>query len=343
MYGERRKVVRGPVELGDDIQNIGGLLAAPQASGGQQVSCNSNFPDSLFQPIEESISAEPILLSDMLLLDFSPRAEEHTPWSTGTTISESNALTSEREHTASATSTILSRLSSPPWAQPHPAHLAHSNSTPSGLSLPSPYTNHLTVQKLSFYAARIQNALYLGLPVFLAQKEDDISPWYWHTQFSILVSQEPFTDPSSFTPLATSSYDFAVQRPVRRKPCFIMSSTIITDLSPTPLQRSHAHGMYLDVVPFPIFRDRAIMLLTTDPPAFDEKELKSDMENEGLMVWGVGHGSTGRAASLVRDKRNWECSRWFYKKWKLLVDGSGLEEQSRWWRMMRGEEDSDDE
>ncbi|KAL1596405.1 hypothetical protein SLS60_009051 [Paraconiothyrium brasiliense] len=197
--------------------------------------------------------------------------------------------------------------------------------------------------KLSFYAARIQNALHLGLPIFLAQKEDGISPWYWHTRFSFLVSQEAFTDPSSITQPSTSSYEFTVQRPAPRQPCFIMSSTIISDLSPTPLQQSHAHGMYLDMIPFPVFRDRAIMLLSTDPPAFDEKELKMDMENEGLMVWGVGHGSTDRAASLVRDKRNWECSRWFYKKWKLLVDGSGLEEQSQWWRMMRGEDDNDDE
>lgn len=208
-----------------------------------------------------------------------------------------------------------------------------------GSSLPSPYKNHLTLQKLSFYAARIQNALHMGLPVFLAQKEDDISPWYWHTQFTLLVSSELISD-AACAP-STSPYEFAVPRPVRRQPCFCMSDAIIPDLSPTPLQRSHPHGMYLDMIPFPVFRDRAITLLSMDPPAFDETELKRDIENEGLMVWGVGHGSTSRAATLVRDKRNWECARWFYKKWKLLVDGSGLDEQSQWWRTMRGEEDSD--
>lgn len=209
--------------------------------------------------------------------------------------------------------------------------------------LPSPYKNHLSVQKLSFLAARIQNALYLGLPAFLAQKEDDISPWYWHTQFALLISQEAFTELDPPLHTMQTSYKFAVQRPVRRTPCFIMSETIIPDLTPTLLQRSHPHGMFLDMIPFPIFRDRAITLLSMDPPAFDEAELKRDIENEGLVVWGVGHGSTKRAASLVRDKRNWECTKWFYDKWKLLVDGSGLDEQSRWWRTMRGEEESEDE
>ena len=212
---------------------------------------------------------------------------------------------------------------------------------PSGL--PSPYKNHLAVQKLSFYAARIQNALYLGLPTFLAQKEDDVSPWYWHTQFALLISKDTRTDVNTPLGVAQSSYDFTVQRPVRRRPCFNMSETIIPDLSPTTLQRTQPHGMYLDMIPFPVFRDRAIALLSMRPPAFDEAELKRDVESEGLMVWGVGHGSASQAASLVRDKRNWECAKWFYRKWKLLVDGSGLEEQSRWWRTMRGEEDSEDE
>jgi hypothetical protein len=80
-----------------------------------------------------------------------------------------------------------------------------------------------------------------------------------------------------------------------------------------------------------------------DPPAFDEDELKRDIEAEGLLVWGVGLGTRDRTASLLRDKRNWECARWFSEKWRLLVKGSGLDEQSRWWKTMRGDNGSDDE
>ena len=195
--------------------------------------------------------------------------------------------------------------------------------------LPSPQLNYLQLQKLSFYAARIQNALHIGLPLFLACKEEEISPWYWHTQFSLLVS------PSS---TADQMIDLPIPRPAQHRPCFHMAVDIISDLTPTALQRSKPHSMYLDMIPFPIFRDRAITLMTMEPPAFDEEELKHDIENDGLMVWGTGQGSMERSASLVRDRRNWECADWFLKKWRLLVRGSGLDEQSQWWKRMRGED-----
>jgi hypothetical protein len=97
------------------------------------------------------------------------------------------------------------------------------------------------------------------------------------------------------------------------------------------------------MIPFPVFRDRIITLLSMKPPAFDESELKRDIEADGLLVWGTGHaaGMDRSTAALVRDRRNWECARWFADKWKLLVSGSGLEEQSRWWRRMRGEDEDD--
>lgn len=195
--------------------------------------------------------------------------------------------------------------------------------------LPSPRLNYLQLQKLNFYAARIQNALHIGLPLFLACKEEEISPWYWLTQFSILVSS---------TSTADQLIDLPIPRPAQNKPCFNMALDIISDLAPTPLQRSRPHSMYLDMIPFPIFRDRVITLITMEPPAFDEDELKRDIENDGLMVWGTGQGSMERSASLVRDRRNWECADWFLRKWRLLVCGSGLDEQSQWWRRMRGED-----
>jgi hypothetical protein len=327
LEGERRKAALGSAENESDF--VGGLLDASRASGSEQIPVTSSFLDSLFQPLDDSIFMEPTFLPDMLLLDSSTGMGECV-----------DPLPAECKRTCSTPSTSLTLLRSPPRPRPPPANPSRTIPT---TSIPSPYRNHLTVHKLSFHAARIQNALHLGLPEFLAQKEDDISPWYWHTQFTLLTSPAPLTDLSSLAVPATRSYEFAVNRPVRRQPCFIMSETVISDLSPTPLQRSQAHGMYLDVVPFPVFRDRTITLLSMDPPAFDEKELKRDMEDGGLMVWGVGHGSTRNAASLVRDRRNWECAGWFYKKWRLLVDGSGMEEQSRWWRVMRGEEDSDEE
>lgn len=189
----------------------------------------------------------------------------------------------------------------------------------SPFSFPSPYKNFLQIQKLNFYSARIQNALYLGVPLVLAQKEEEpLSPWYWHTQFAALVSN-PFDtiaySQTACAPVPASlSFDPLMPRPLRRRPCFQLSECVSPDLAPTSLQRSHPHSMFLDMIPFPIFRDRVITLLCMIPPAFDEAELKRDIESEGLMVWGVAQGSVNRSTSLVRDRRNWECAKWFSKK-----------------------------
>jgi hypothetical protein len=123
-----------------------------------------------------------------------------------------------------------------------------------------------------------------------------------------------------------------------------ISTSINSDLVPTPLQYSHPHELYIDIIPFPVFRDRVITLLSMNPPAFDEDELKRDIEADGLMVWGTGNvANQGKGTSeFVRDKRNWECAKWFTTKWKLLVSGSGMEEQSLWWRRMRGEDEDDE-
>ncbi|KAF2803602.1 uncharacterized protein BDZ99DRAFT_576080 [Mytilinidion resinicola] len=219
-------------------------------------------------------------------------------------------------------------------------------------TLPSPYINYLQIQKLNFYAARIQNALYIGVPLKLAEAESFLSPWYLDAQWTALVSASPpdvlsDSDTTSLSnttsPPSASGSSIGIMRPVRVRPCFELSKSVMSDLAPTPLQRSYPHGMYLDLIPFPVFRDRVITMLSMDPPAFDESELKHDIEADGLLVWGVAQGTRDRSATLVRDRRNWECSKWFFEKWKLLVNGSGLEEQSRWWRRMRGDDECDED
>ena len=236
--------------------------------------------------------------------------------------------------------------------------VSHLTTSPSALlndtthetsQLPSPYCNFLQIQRYNFQAARIQNALYLNVPLQLAQKaESIISPWYWHKEFARIttsqISQHRSSSETSHLYIRGNSprTDIFV-RPVRRRPCFSLSTSVMADLAPTELQQLQPHDMYIDLIPFPIFRDRAITLLNMTPPAFDESELKRDIESEGLLVWGVSHGPSDRASSLLRDRRNWECARWFAKKWRLLINGSGLEEQSKWWRRMRGDDESEDE
>lgn len=213
------------------------------------------------------------------------------------------------------------------------------------LAVPSPYMNYIQIQKLNLYSARMQNALHIGIPTKLAEVNETLSPWYWETQFNLLVMRA--YPPEYCNVLATPPLmrqgelippRWHVQRPYRPTRCFDLNSNIHKDLAPTNLQRSTPHSLYIDIIPFPVFRDRIITLLDMSPPALDEDELKRDMENDGLLIWGAA-----RPGNSVSDRRNWECSKWFYKKWKILINGSGLEEQSRWWRRMRGEDESDDE
>lgn len=217
---------------------------------------------------------------------------------------------------------------------------AHLNAN-DAVNLPSPYMNYLQLQQLNFYVARIQNAVHLGVPLRLAKMTQKLpSPWYLHRQLTGVASSILNDSPPSIT---SSDEICRIERPARPTLCFELAETVIPELAPTPLQISHPHELYIDTIPFPIFRDRVITLLAMNPPAFNGDELKRDIESEGLLVWGATQGANDVSAKIARDKRNWECAKWFFNKWKLLVSGSGLEEQSRWWRTMRGEDSSDED
>ena len=218
--------------------------------------------------------------------------------------------------------------------------------TRENLAVPSPYTNYLQIQKLNFYAARMQNAKHMGVPQRMAELDLALSPWYWDTQFSLMflhayppnysnvLPNPPTVNRGELFPPRFGHFP----QPLRNQRCYVINNDVNADLRPTELQRSKAHALYIDMIPFPIFRDRVITMLAMSPPAFDEDELRRDMENDGVLVWGGA-----RVERSVRDRRNWECAKWFLAKWTFLVNGSGMEDQSRWWRQMRGEDDSDDE
>lgn len=104
-------------------------------------------------------------------------------------------------------------------------------------------------------------------------------------------------------------------------------------LEPTPVQRSVAHHPWLDIFPFPKFRDN--MILAQDANILDDDELCEDVaeanleniERPGLIVWGD--------ASLPH---SWEVSPKFLRKWGWLLQGCPemLEATNRW-RQSRGE------
>ncbi|KAH8684882.1 hypothetical protein BGZ60DRAFT_175856 [Tricladium varicosporioides] len=113
---------------------------------------------------------------------------------------------------------------------------------------------------------------------------------------------------------------------------------VAPDLQPTPAQLIYPHHPWLDLVPFPMFRERALVFSSTNPPAFDLHDLKMDIfMNNGMFCWrNAGKIGDGHAW----DRRSWEAEPWFLKKWWVLLGGeeSDIWKQTRWWRGMKGDE-----
>lgn len=112
------------------------------------------------------------------------------------------------------------------------------------------------------------------------------------------------------------------------------------DLQPVDVQITVEHHVYLDVIPFPSFRERALKAIAHDPPLFDEDELCCDIcSREGLIVWGSQGNNQGMEACRPWDMRSWEPKPWFLRKYHMLAGGWDDEmwRASRWWHMMRNE------
>jgi hypothetical protein len=172
-------------------------------------------------------------------------------------------------------------------------------------TLPSPYINHIRINRQCLYAACHRNVLQIGVPIHLAETPGYPSPFY-----------QPH--PSSVNQTATSVF-----RP---------------DLQPSIIQRTIPHEIYIDVIPFPTWRDRVINLLSLSPPGFDEMELKRDLDKDGLICWG---SLNGRGSGAPWDRRSWEAQQWFLDKWWFIIKDTEVDNQSAWWRMMRGEDEED--
>jgi hypothetical protein len=188
---------------------------------------------------------------------------------------------------------------------------------PSPCRLPNPRMSCIQFSQVKILLACTENARSMG---FLVRDDDTIlqtiapSPFYRHVT--------PADDPNKL--LA------AVTRP----------STPV-HLKPTLPQLLYPHPAFMDLIPIPVFRARAITLAATQPQFFDVWELKKDIiVEDGLVFWssmssGVSSGGQGQPW----DMRSWEAAPWFLRKWRTLVDGEEGEvwKQSLWWQRARGE------
>lgn len=167
-----------------------------------------------------------------------------------------------------------------------------------------PYRNVMHIARFSYFAALFANFCSLGFDFSLFLDEASVSPFVGRSD---LDDTDDTDVPSSLRPLAS--------------------------------QRSISHHPYIDSLPFPEFRRRALAALSTDPPLLDEDDLCIDlMLNDGLVCWGsTSENGMDRGTPWV--SRSWEGKGWFLRKWWWLVGGQDGElwQSSTWWASQRGE------
>ncbi len=152
--------------------------------------------------------------------------------------------------------------------------------------------------KLNVLNALARNATLLGIPTDSLCADEAISP------FSV---QGP-------APSETSSWP--------------------ESLRPTTVQLSVRHHPWIDLIPFPVMRNRA--LLAIDSGLLDEDEFCENLmevdgdrsEKPSLIVWGESS-----------DPRGWEATLLFFEKYGWLVWACPeIIESTNFWRRKRGEE-----
>jgi hypothetical protein len=181
-------------------------------------------------------------------------------------------------------------------------------------ALPDIRRNNIRIKQVLFTAACVANASTLGLSFELASCGDAVSPFF----------RESVSEDEANTACLSSFRDLKEH------------------LRPCATQLMYAHHPYIDVLPFPTFRERVIKLAYTELPMIDDDDLCRDLENDGLVCWGsaLGGGSVATGSGAPWDIRSWEAQSWFLKKWWILIGGAEGEiyKQTRWWRNMRGDQ-----
>lgn len=153
--------------------------------------------------------------------------------------------------------------------------------------LPDPYRNTMTCSMTAMLLAFLANATCIGFSIndLRAHK----SPFY-------NASASPSDDPHTLLDAA-------------RKPW------IPIYLQPSLPQILYPHHPYLDLLPFPALRARAIMLGAAKPQLFCPMALKKDVFKEGLACL----RDDERGNRQPWDMASWKTAPWFASKWRLLL------------------------
>ncbi|KAL2832047.1 hypothetical protein BDW59DRAFT_157515 [Aspergillus cavernicola] len=117
-------------------------------------------------------------------------------------------------------------------------------------------------------------------------------------------------------------------------------ATLKPDIQPVPEQFTVVHHPYLDLIPFPSFRARALLAMARGDRTFDETALCFDLMHGGMRCNGSSKVSLhGRGDGAAWDARSWEVTPWFFRKWGGLVgdEDDMIYKNSAWWWACHGE------
>lgn len=205
----------------------------------------------------------------------------------------------------------------------------------SGMSQGIGSQNSLSLIYMSFSEASAINAAILGMPGIDIDSERDA------TRPILAFTPESLLNAETKSPFFRSG----IRKETAEEMCSTGFANIRLHLRPVVSQLLSDHYAYLDTLPFPRFRERAIGLICSKPPMIDESDFFNDLLNDGLVCWSLDptKSELGTAASGPWDLRCWEARPWFLKKWWILIGGtqSKIYRQTVWWREMRGETTSD--
>ncbi|KAI9758920.1 MAG: hypothetical protein M4579_002731 [Chaenotheca gracillima] len=166
--------------------------------------------------------------------------------------------------------------------------------SPSYKALPDPYANNFTRTIIPIPEALLMNAKKLHFKLDELYTANNVSPYY-----------RPGLRPED-------NIEELIE---------VLSRGIPPDLRPTAPQILYKHHGYLDLLPLPTFRARAVYFSTRTPPLFKKMDLKMDLVHSGMTC-----RRTGREGSDNPWNRGaWVPAPWFLKKWRMLLMESGSE------------------
>lgn len=166
--------------------------------------------------------------------------------------------------------------------------------------LPSPEANARQMVHTTIFSAMLQNALALGFDLLELSTcaATLMSPFY-------RADAKPHDHPGQLTSQALARTNRDVD-------------TVPASLRPTLAQVLIPHHASLDLIPFPQFRDRIIMLSAGLPHLFSLWELKMDIYVHGALV--VSPSALQSGTCQPWNWKSWEAAPWFLRKWSMAVN-----------------------